>query len=309
MENSINWHDVIIGILNFLSVNALGIIISLTVILALGRVIILITNKYIQEDELRHSIHKWTRYLTLIVAVLWLLVLYNYHTRQGTPFYLFIIGVFLAGVAISMRDVFSNFVGWTIVVSSKGFKQGDRIKVGDLTGDVIDIGILRTTLAEIGGWVDADQSTGRLVSVPNSKMLSNEIYNYTQGYDFIWNEMKVLVTFESDWVRAEEIMTEIGQDDFRQKKEQIQERLRNVRSRYLLRYNYISPKVYVRIGESGVELALRYMVRARRRRTVEDTLSRNLLLRFKQEPNIEFAYPTLRVYRLGEEQGEKIPSS
>ncbi len=304
MTDTVNWQDVFFQFLDFLSENALGIIISLTAILAVGRVIILLTNKYILEDERRHAIRKWARYITLVVAVLWLLIFYNYHTRQSTPFYLFIIGVFLAGVAISMRDVFSNFVGWTIIVSSKGFKHGDRITIGDLSGDVIDIGILRTTLAEIGGWVDADQSTGRLVSVPNSKMLSQEIYNYTQGYDFIWNEMTVMVTFESDWELAEKIMTEVGQEDFEQKKDQIQERLSKVRSRYLLRYNYISPKVYVKIADSGVVLALRYMVRARRRRTVEDVLARNILARFNREPSIDFAYPTVRIYRQGELRGK-----
>jgi hypothetical protein len=88
--------------------------------------------------------------------------------------------------------------------------------------------------------------------------------------------------------------------DFEQKKDQIQERLKKVRSRFLLRYNYITPKVYVRIAESGIELALRYMVRARRRRTVEDAVSRNILKRFYQEKTIDFAYPTMRVYRMGE---------
>jgi small-conductance mechanosensitive channel len=89
--------------------------------------------------------------------------------------------------------------------------------------------------------------------------------------------------------------------DFEEKKEQIQERLKRVRQQYLLRYNFISPKVYVRIADSGVELAIRYMVRARRRRTEEDALAREILSRFAADKHIEFAYPTTRFYRMGEE--------
>jgi small-conductance mechanosensitive channel len=300
MQN-IDWNDIVLRLLDFVKVNAIGILIAVGIILALGRVFVLIANRYVREDERRHAIRKWTRYVTLFFSLEWVLLIYNSYTGGRTPFVLFLIGVFLAGVAFSMRDIFSNIVGWLLIISGKGFSQGDRVKIENLTGDVIDIGILRTTLAEIGDWVGADQSTGRLVSIPNSLALTQPIYNYTQGYDFIWHEIKILVTFESDWQRAENIIAEVAQRDFEQKKEQIQERLRRVRSRYLVRYNFISPKVYVLIADSGVQLALRYLVRARRRRTLEDSLSREILLRFKQEPSIEFAYPTIRVFRQGED--------
>ncbi len=299
----IAWDQIFWSIIDFVKSNAIGILLSIGVIVAIGRIVILIANRYIQEDERRHAVRKWTRYSTIALALLWVLLIYNSYAGGKTPFLLFLIGVFLAGIAFSMRDIFSNVVGWLLIISGKGFSQGDRIHVDTLTGDVIDIGILRTTLAEIGDWVGADQSTGRLVSIPNSLVLSQPVYNYTQGYDFIWHEMKILVTFESNWQRAEEIIAAVAQADFEQKKEQIQERLRRVRSRYLVRYNFVSPKVYVRIADSGVELALRYLVRARRRRTVEDALARQILLRFHKESDIDFAYPTFRVYRMGESGG------
>jgi small-conductance mechanosensitive channel len=270
-------------------------------LIAVSQIAIGIVTKYVRHEEKSHAIRKWIRYITIVFGFAWLIVLYNAQTEKSSPFYLLLIGVFLAGVAISMRDVFSNIVGWFIIISSKGFRQGDRIRVGQVTGDVIDIGLLRTVLAEIGGWVNADQSTGRLVSMPNSAVLSQEIYNFTQGYEFIWDEIRVLVTFESDWQAAEKIMNEVASRDFEERKEQIQERLKLVRSRFLLRFNFISPKVYIRIADSGVELTLRYMVQARRRRTAQDTVSREILLKFAQEKKIEFAYPTMRVYRMGED--------
>jgi small-conductance mechanosensitive channel len=109
--------------------------------------------------------------------------------------------------------------------------------------------------------------------------------------------MRVLITFESNWQKAEKIINDIAFEDFNQKKEQIQERLKKVKRKYLLRFNYITPKVYVAIKDSGVELALRYMVRARRRRTIEDSVSREILSHFDHEKDIDFAYPTMRIYR------------
>ena len=97
--------------------------------------------------------------------------------------------------------------------------------------------------------------------------------------------------------RAEEIVNEIALKDFEEKKEQIQERLKNVKRDYLLRYNYITPKIYINIKDSGVELALRYLVRARRRRTVEDFFAREILLHFNKEKEIDFAYPTMRFFK------------
>ena len=214
MNESGSWHTIYRALIDFVQRQGVGILIVSVLIIAVGRIVSGAVNKYASSDEKKHLVKKWTRYISAAFIVLWILILYNTHVQQDTPFYLFLIGIFLAGVAISMRDIFSNCVGWIVIISSKGFKNGDRIKIGSITGDVIDIGILRTTVAEIGDWVAADQSTGRLISMPNSLVLGKEILNYTQGYDFIWDELRVLVTFESNWQRAEEIVNEIALKDF-----------------------------------------------------------------------------------------------
>lgn len=297
MEQGINWSNLYIRLMSFFKEEAIGIIISVTLIIFVGRIITAAASKYVQDQKKAHSIKKWTRYITTTFAFGWILLLYNSHMQQDTPFALFLVGIFLAGVAISMRDVFSNVVGWMIIISGKGYKAGDRIRIGEVSGDVIDIGVLRTIIAEIGNWVEADQSTGRLISIPNSMVLNHEVFNYTQGFDLIWNETKTMVTFESDWQKAEKILQDIAEIDFVQKKEELINGLKNVKKQFMLQYNYISPKVYVDIKDSGVELTLRYMVRARRRRTLEDMISREILIRFEKEPTIDFAYPTMRLYK------------
>jgi len=299
MNDSFDWNTILAGIIEFFHTQAVDLVLVVLIIFLIERIITFIADHYVDHEGHRLAIKKWTRYTAVTIAFLWIITLYGIY-RENDVF--FIIGIILAGVAISMRDVFSNFVGWLLINSAKGFKQGDRIKLGVISGDVIDIGVLRTVLAEIGEWVEADQSTGRLVSVPNSLILSQPLYNYTEGHDFIWNEFKVLITFESDWSKAEELMLDVVMEDFESKKEQIMERLKRVRKHYLLRYNFISPKVYVTIGDSGILLTLRYMVRARRRRTSEDAVAREILNKFQQEKSIDFAYPTVRVYRRAQDQ-------
>ncbi|MBD3420759.1 MAG: mechanosensitive ion channel [Chitinivibrionales bacterium] len=300
MNSNFDIKAIFFELLAFAQKNAITILVSLLIILLLERLFSWFAENSINDDRKRHDLKKWSKYIALALGLGWLLTLYYTHAKKETPFLLFLIGIILAGIAISLRDVFSNVVGWLLILSNKGYKTGDRIRIGKVTGDVIDIGILRTMLSEIGEWVAAEQSTGRLVTIPNSMMLTESIYNYTQGYDFIWNEFKVLVTFESDWQRAEDIIYAVAMEDFEKKKEQIRDRLKKVRRKFFLQYTYFTPKVYVSIEDSGVLLTLRSLVRARRRRTVTDELSRRILTAFAGEPSIEFAYPTMRIYRQGE---------
>ncbi|MBN1576354.1 MAG: mechanosensitive ion channel family protein [Chitinispirillaceae bacterium] len=293
--DSINWRDITDGLTAFLRGNIISLAGLLLLIILLERIATLLADRYVKSDERQHALKKWVRYFALFFGFLCVLFIYGTYAHKDI---FFLVGLFLAGVAISLRDVFSNFIGWLIINSPKGFSQGDRITVGQLvTGDVIDIGVLRTTLAEIGVWVNADQSTGRLVTIPNSFILTNTIHNYTVGNDLIWNELPVTVTFESDWEKAERLMLAVAEKDFEEKKESMLEQIRKARKRYLVRYNFITPKVYVTIAASGVLLTLRYMVSARRRRTMDDEFSREILLQFGGESAIDLAYPTTRIYR------------
>ncbi len=296
--NSFDWRTFSTGILTFIQGNIVALAGLLLVIVILERVATLLADRYVSDDLRRHSLKKWLRYTALFFGFLSILFLYGTYAHKDT---FFVVGLFLAGIAISLRDVFSNFVGWLIINSQKGFSHGDRITIGKIvSGDVIDIGVLRTTLVEIGEWVHADQSTGRLVTIPNSLILTNTVHNYTEGHDLIWNELVIMVTFESDWEKAEKIILDLAEKDFEEKKDSILERLRKVRRRYLLRYNFVTPKVYVTVAESGVQLSLRYMVSARRRRTMDDLFSREILRQFALEPSISLAYLTMRIYRNSE---------
>ena len=195
MNTSFDWELLLSSIFEFFIRNGFTLAFTLVLLLLLGRLVAILANRYIHDEEKRHIVKKWTGYSTLIIAFLWILSLYGFYRRKDI---FFILGIFLAGVLLSLRGIFSNFLGWLLIISSKGFSHGDRVKIGAVTGDVIDIGIFRTVLSEIGEWVEADQSNGRLVTIPNSMVLENPVHNYTIGHDLLWNEIKTQVTFESN---------------------------------------------------------------------------------------------------------------
>jgi small-conductance mechanosensitive channel len=304
MSMGFEWTSVVAGLVEFLRSNAAGLIVSLVGVWAIHRMVALLTERYVADEAKRLTVRKWSRYTALWLAFVWVLVVYGMHRQKD---FFFLIGIFLAAVALSLRDVFSNLVGWLVVMTSGTYREGDRIRINNVTGDVIDVGLFRTLLAEIGEWVDADQSTGRLVAVPNSHVLSHPVYNYTAGHEYIWDELRVLVTFDSDWRRGEQIMLEAAQRDFAGKEEQVDERLRSARRRFHLTYTYVTPKVYVSIADSGVQLSVRYLVRARNRRTLRDAFSREVLERFAAEPQIALAYPSLAIYRPPTGPGPSLP--
>ena len=101
----------------------------------------------------------------------------------------------------------TNLAGWVFIAIRKPFAVGDRIEIGDHTGDVIDMRLFQFTLVETGNWVDADQSTGRIIHIPNGWVFRQSTANYTAGFNFIWNEIPVTVTFESNWEKARDILS------------------------------------------------------------------------------------------------------
>ncbi len=294
MTPNFDWRVLLTGMSQFLGSQASALIVSVVIIWIVYRTVAFAAERYVRDEAARLSVKKWARYGALWIALLWIVVVYGIYNQKDV---FFLIGIFLAAVAISLRDVFSNFVGWLVIMTSGMFHERDRVKIGQVSGDVIDIGLFRTLVAEIGGWVDADQSTGRLVAVPNSHVLSQPVFNYTDGHDFVWDELSLLVTFDSNWRLAEKIMLDAVERDFSGKEDHIKERLRSARRKYYVTYTYITPKVYVNIADSGVKLSARYLVRARNRRTLQDQFCRHILDMFSRESTVALAYPSLALYR------------
>ena len=213
------------------------------------------------------------------------------------------LGILSAGIAIALKEPLVNMAGWLFIVLKRPFSVGDRIQVGNTSGDVIDFELFAFSLLEIGNWVHADQSTGRIVHIPNGHVFSQSLSNYTQGFQYIWNEIPVLITFESDWQQAKKILMEIVNQHADHLSRSAQDKIRKASRKFMIHYKNLTPIVYTSVENSGVLLTLRYLCEPRQRRGSEEAIWEDILKAFGDTKTIDFAYPTQRFYRHGENGG------
>jgi len=269
--------------------------------LSLGIIFILTLGKILANRIIRRKIedgkrmYLWHRAVLYIYNVL-LILLIGYTWIEGVRHLTTVLGLASAGVAIAMHDTIANIAGFIFIISRKPFSVGDRIQIGETAGDVIDIRLFQFSIIEIGNWVDNDQSTGRIVHIPNSKTLREPLANYHIGFEYIWNEIPILLSFESNWKKAKHLLNEIARDKAEYLSQGAQQQIRNAAKKYLIHYNTLTPIIYTSVKESGVLLTIRYLVKPRQRRSTEQDIWEATLDSFGKENDIDLAYPTTRFY-------------
>ena len=243
----------------------------------------------------------WRRFIVNTLSVVMLLLIGRVWLRAMQSLATFL-GLVSAGLAVAMHDTIANVAGWVFIMWRKPFKVGDRIQIGTTTGDVIDVRLFQFSMIEVGNWVHAEQSTGRIVHVPNSHVLRETVSNYETGFAYIWHEIPVLITFESNWRKAKKLLQKTVVQHAEHLSAGAEEQIRLAAMRYLIFFRNLTPTVYTSVSESGVLLTMRYIVKPRQRRTSEEKIWEAVLDAFAAEPDITLAYPTTRFYRGPESQ-------
>ncbi len=253
-----------------------------------------------EDVRVRYRWKKGTGYLAVALGALLIVPIWMGSLPAAGTY----LGLLSAGVAIALKDPLVNLAGWLFIVWRRPFSVGDRIQIGQTSGDVIDLRIFQFTLLEIGNWVDADQSTGRIIHVPNGQVFLERLANYTKGFAFVWNELPVLVTFESDWRKAKKILQEIADRHTHHLSEDAKQQVRKASEEFMIFYSNLTPIVYTSVKDSGVLLTIRYLCNARRRRGSAEAIWEDILQQFATCGDIDFAYPTQRFY---DNRGEGKP--
>lgn len=278
--------------------NLIASVIAIVVLVALRWALVRAIVPKLDSSHASFRLRKSSTYLTVSLAVV--ILAFVWATELGTVGSF--VGIMAAGLVIALSDLLKDLAGWMYIYTRRPFRAGDRIEIGDHAGDVIDIRAFRFSLLEIRGWVDADQSTGRIVHVPNGMLFNTPMANYTEGFPFVWHEIAVLVTFESDWKLAEQILMDTIVAHAPDPKEAgAVADLERTAMQYFIQFRHLTPTVYVKADDSGVRLTGRMLVQARTRRGIDSAIWRGILDAFAAQPTIELAYPTVRYYRQGEE--------
>lgn len=206
------------------------------------------------------------------------------------------IGLAGAGVTYALREVIVSFAGWFAIMFGDFFKTGDRVLLGGTKGDVIDIGLLRTTLMEMGEWVDGDQYTGRIVRVANSYIFTSPVYNYSADFKFLWDELHIPLHFGSDILLAKTIVLDIAEDTIGTYNTEAELEWRNMKRRYRIENASLKPQVYIAFDDNFITLSLRYIVDTRERRGVKDRMFIAILEQLQQvEDKVELASETFEI--------------
>jgi len=270
---------------------------GLVLVVVLTRLVHSYIGRYMNDPDARYRARKASTTVAWALFLLLMLMLFSDRLGQLTVAF----GVAGAGIAFALQEVIVSLAGWLAISFGNFFAVGDRVQLGGTKGDVIDVGLLRTTLMECGEWIGGDNYSGRIVRIANSFVFKEPVYNYSGDFPFLWDEIQLPIRYGSDYdfvrsellTAAEEIVGEYTQ--------YAQIHWGKMVRRYRIEPARVEPMVTIRATDNWVEFTLRYVVDFKRRRSTKDALFTAILRRLDQAPGrVQFASATYEIVSASE---------
>ena len=257
-----------------------------------SRILQAVTVRSIQDPERRYRLRKSVSFGAYMVAFVGAIAILQESLGGLTV----AIGVAGAGIAFALQEVIASIAGWFAISFAGFYKPGDRVQLGGIKGDVVDIGVLRTTLMEVGEWVSSDLYNGRIVRIANSFVFKEPVFNYSADFPFLWDELTVPMKYDSDWRLARRILGEVANEVVGEYSREAAQAWRTALRSYLVQDTPVDPIVTLRPTENWIELRLRYVVDYRRRRITQDRIFTRFLEKVEAAGGrIGFASQTLQL--------------
>jgi small-conductance mechanosensitive channel len=281
-----------------------GLIVIVIVVQMLHRAV---THR-IQQTDTRHRVRRLINFAGYLAG--FLLIAFVVAEEKG---HLTIaVGVATAAIAFSLQEVIASIAGWVEISFGRFFQVGDRVKLGGIVGDVVDIGVLRTTLFELGQWIGGDQHNGRIVRVANSLVFKDPVFNYSADFPFLWDEVTVPVKYGSDRRLAREILQQVIDEIAGPDVPAAQTMRDRLVKKYMIEQLVVEPVVTMTANDNWIEYAIRYVVDYRKRRRTKDQIYERILDEFdRSEGRVSIASTTVQLVdpplfdiRLGERTKE-----
>lgn len=249
----------------------------------------------ISDSTTRYRVKKGFTFLSYVVILLALALVFSNQLAGLTVAF----GVAGAGIAFALQEVIASVAGWVAISFGRFYAPGDRVQLGGIKGDVIDIGILRTTLMEIGDWVNGDLYNGRIVRIANSYVFKDPVFNYTADLPFLWDEIKIPIRYGSDWKYARTTIEKVLLEVCSELTEGFQASWQAAVQKYALEDARIKPLVTIVANDNWIEMTGRYIVDFRSRRTTKDQIFTRWLEEIdKSEGRIKMASATYDIVGL-----------
>lgn len=206
------------------------------------------------------------------------------------------LGVASVGIAFALQEVIASIAGWIAIMVGDFYRPGDRVKLGGIKGDVIDQGILRTTVMEIGDWIDADLYNGRIVRIANSFVFKEPVFNYSADFPFLWNEIKIPIKYGSDYDMARDILKDVANKISEACVSESRTFWDNMVRKYAIENASLETMVTMKLTDNWVEYTVRYIVNFRERRAVQDALFSGILRKINNSNGkVQLASATINI--------------
>ncbi len=244
------------------------VVLSITAIQLLVLVLKRLVRNRIQDPDVRYRLRKGIQFLGFAAMVLPIALIYKERLGGLTV----TLGVAGAGIAFALQEIIASVAGW-VAVSLGGFYQvGDRVQLGGIKGDVIDIGVLRTTLMELGQWVDGDLYNGRVVRVANSFVFKEPVFNYSGDFPFLWDEIKIPIKYGCDHHLALATLSKVVTDIVGPYASEAEQAWKELVRRYRVEHAQTAPIISLVANDNWMEFTLRYVVAYKARRSTKTDL-------------------------------------
>ena len=228
---------------------------------------------HIKDSDSRYRAKKFGTFTGYFITLVLLAVVFS-NKLQGLGVAL---GVAGAGIAFALQEVITSVAGWLAIMFGGFYKTGDRVQLGGIKGDVMDIGVLRTTIMEIGQWVDGDLYNGRIVLIANSFVFKEPVFNYSGDFPFLWDELTLPVMYGSDYAQAQALLLKAGSEIAGNLSEKSHARWQELQFKYRLEDVQTEPMVTLVANDNWVQFTLRYMVDYKKRRITKSNIFRHIL--------------------------------
>lgn len=275
------------------------VLVRIVFILIKGRV-----QKTTRDQDGAYRTKKALDFVSYLIIILVLLFVYSKNLGGLSV----ALGVTGAGVAFALQEVIASVAGWIALMFGNFYRTGDRVQLGGIKGDVIDIGILRTTLMETGQWVDGDLYNGRIVRIANSFVFKEPVFNYSGDFPFLWDEIKIPIQYGSDYGMAQAILEKIATDQVAKNAEEGKRIWNKMVSKYLIEDAQLEPMVSLTANDNWVEFTLRYVVDYKSRRRTKHGLFSSILKEVAATSGkVRFGSATFEVVGVPELQIKRTP--
>ena len=268
----------ILNIQNVYIINFICTIIIYIILKLFLKFINLINKKINLSEKTIYTINKKNKTFVTILFISLILCVWQNEIKNIITLISFI----SAAITLAARDIIFNYFCGIYIKITKPIKIEDRVKIGDITGDVININSLSFELLEVD--LDTNQSTGKIIHISNSQIFNSSIKNYNTAFKYIWDEITLNINLESDLNKAKKILLQIinSNEIIKVIPKKMEQEIKNSNSDYRIYYNKLTPIIYTKLEENKIKLSVRFLIHPKKQRNVESDIYEKIIIEFKK---------------------------